>query len=118
DYDLTIGPDGVIHRDLWLDAQLRGALPQGVPPMFAAEAYERLPGPLVLRPGDSAWQVVRLDQHGLYLLLDANPVRAFQMSAQVSTNTTSVGGQVAIGACGQRALLKQTMERSALPLHA
>ena len=116
DYDLTVGPEGVIHQDLWLDAQLRGILPPNVNPTMPGEAYERLAGPMILHPGDVAWQVVRLDQHGLFLLIDANPVRAFQITAMVSTNTISVGGQVTIGACGTRAQMSRLMERSAFPL--
>src|SRR5829696_2575027 len=68
-FALTLGPDGVIHPDLWLDAMLRGAEQR----TFPAEAYERLAGPMVLKPGETASVVVRLDQRGLGAILEQYP---------------------------------------------
>jgi hypothetical protein len=107
-FALTLGPDGVLHSDVWLDAMLRGAQQQ----QFPAEAYERLAGPMVLKPGDKASAVVRLDQRGLAGVLEQFPNAAFQIGAAVMTNPTTVGGNVTIGAAGQRAGMAKLMQRS------
>ncbi|HYO07769.1 MAG TPA: hypothetical protein VER17_02250, partial [Tepidisphaeraceae bacterium] len=106
-YPLTLGPDGVIRPDLWLDAQLKGAQPH----VFPAEAYNRLAGPLVLEKGDSASAVVRLDQRGLAAVLEQFPNAAFQITAMVMTNPTTLGGNIAMGPGGARAGLSRLMER-------
>ena len=99
--DITVGPQGVIHQDLWFDAHLRGIHQHS----FPNEAFHRFAGTMVLKPGGSVEQVVRLDQRGLLEALESNPVAAFQITAMVMTNPTTIGGQVAVGPCGQRAAL-------------
>jgi hypothetical protein len=112
DQPLTVGPDGVIHRDLWLDAQLRGAQQA----TFSAEAYGQLAGAMVLKPKDSASQDVRLDQRGLANILEQYPTSTFQMTAMVMTNPTTMGGQVAQGPAGNRAMLSTLMARNGSPV--
>lgn len=111
DFDITIGPEGVIHPDLWFDAQLRGAQPQ----TFPAEAYARIAGPMVLKPGKMTSQTVRLDQRALAALLEY-PVTSFQITAVVITNPATIGGQVNIGPAGNRAPLSKLMERVGAPI--
>src|SRR5207237_7252038 len=38
DYDLTMGPEGVIHPDLWFDAQLKGVAAEILP----WESFDRM----------------------------------------------------------------------------
>jgi hypothetical protein len=71
---------------------------------------------MVLKPGASISQVVRLDQRALLEALESNPVAAFQITAMVMTNPTTVGGQVTIGPCGQRVPMAKLMERMSMPM--
>jgi tetratricopeptide (TPR) repeat protein len=111
-YPLTVGPEGVIHQDLWLDAQLRGVSPR----TFPAEAYQRLGGSFVLMPKQSVEQVVRLDQNQLAAALESNPRSSFQIGATVITNPTTMNGQIRIGPCGARASMGGLIERQGLPI--
>lgn len=106
-YPLTVGPDGIIHPDLWIDAQMRGAVRQ----MFPAEAYARIGGPLVLLPkSQPITQVVRLDQGALARQLD-QPAVPFTVTAAVMTNPMFAGGSVGLGPAGQTTRLTKLMER-------
>lgn len=107
-FPLTMGKEGVIHNDLWLDAQLRGVQMR----QFPAEAYALLAGPLVLLPNDVVKQVIRLDQTQLGGFLDSFPTGAFQLTAYVMTNPVSIDGGVARGPAGQQATLSKLMERA------
>jgi len=109
---LTVGPDGVIHQDLWLDAQTRGVQPH----FFPAEAFARLGGPMVLRPQSSMSQVVRLDQAQLLAMLERFPTAHFQIMASVMTNPTTVAGQVRPGPAGNQVTLSKLMERRGAPV--
>jgi tetratricopeptide (TPR) repeat protein len=111
EYPLTVGPEGVIHPDLWLDAQLRGIAPQ----VFPAEAYGRIAGPLVLLPRETLYQIVRLDQNLLLRQLEDYPAASFQISAMVMTNPATIGGQVAKGPAGHQAISK-LFERAGVPI--
>ena len=106
-FPLTLGPEGVVRQDLWFDAQLRGAQQQ----VFPAEAYHRFGGPLVLQPGESFKQIVRLDQRALAQYLEY-PITSFQITAVVITNPTTMGGHVTIGPGGNRATLSKMIERT------
>jgi tetratricopeptide (TPR) repeat protein len=112
EFPLTIGPDGVIHQDLWFDARTRGVQPQQYP----AEAFARLSGPLVLRPRESISQIVRLDQTQLALTLEQYPTANFQIEASVLTNPTTVGGSLSQGPASIRATLTKMMERRGAPI--
>jgi tetratricopeptide (TPR) repeat protein len=112
DFPLTIGSDGVIHQDLWLNAQLRGMASQA----FPAEAFSRLSGPLVLLPKDTVSQTVRLDQGPLARQLDGFPAASFQISADVMTNPTTVGGAIGMGPAGRSTQVTKLMERTGSPV--
>jgi tetratricopeptide (TPR) repeat protein len=87
-YPITVGPEGIIRNDLWFDAQLRGLVQQTV----MGAAYERITQMLVLKPGDSVTQTVRLDQGQLAQVLSANPNPAITFYGQVRTNPRGDGG--------------------------
>ena len=82
DYPITIGPDGVLHSDLWFDAFFRGMTQQG----FPGTAIDRLAGPLVLQPSATAVQDVRIDQGALSGALQTSPLPSLQLVVQVRTN--------------------------------
>jgi tetratricopeptide (TPR) repeat protein len=112
DRPLTLGDDGVIHRDLWVDAQLRGLNQQPIP----AIAYERLGGYLVLRPGQSTSRLVRIDQGVLDNFLKSNPRVAIQLSASVITNPVLTSSGSNPGPAGQRTQLSRLIQRNGFPL--
>ncbi len=108
DADLSIGSDGVIHTDLWLDAQLRG-MAQESPP---ASGYDRLWGAVVLKRGQSLSQVVRVDQGPLLDLFEQNPSSTFQISASVMCNPVGTAQQQVVpGPAGQKVRFDRIMER-------
>jgi hypothetical protein len=112
DYPLTMGPEGVIHPDIWFDAQTRGVQQQ----VFPAEAFARLAGPMVIPPKQSISQIVRLDQAQLLSTLERFPTANFQISAMAMTNPTTVNGQVDHGPAGVRVQLAKLMERRGAPI--
>ncbi len=114
DFDLTIGNNGVIHPDLWLDAQLRGANQQ----VLASEAFDRITKRLVLPARQSMSQVVRLDTAQLTLVLLGQPQKFFQISAMCMTNPISIGGQISNGPAGYRVQMTKLMERTAAPFQS
>jgi tetratricopeptide (TPR) repeat protein len=107
DQDLTIGEDGVIHPDLWIDAQLRGLHQQAMP----AVAYARLGDRLILHPGESITRRVRVDQGALENFLKSDPGEPIQVAAGVTTNPVIGNGGAAPGPAGQRAELSSIFQR-------
>ncbi|MCY2954117.1 MAG: hypothetical protein NTU53_19435 [Planctomycetota bacterium] len=105
EYDLTIGSEGIIKPDLWIDAQLQGAN-RGIIP---GACIERLTDVLVLKPRQSITRVVRVDQNDLSLQLRQNPALAIILSITLRTNVISPG---VCGACGQAASSTRLIERS------
>jgi tetratricopeptide (TPR) repeat protein len=87
-FDLTIGPEGVIKNDLWFDVQLRGLVQRSI----VGVAYERLGQALVLKPGASISQTVRLDQGKLAEAMVHFPNPALTFYAYVRTNPRGEGG--------------------------
>jgi tetratricopeptide (TPR) repeat protein len=86
-YEITIGAEGVIHNDLWFDAQLRGLFQKQI----TGAAYERLSQVLVLKPGQTVTQTVRLDQGQLAEVLTLNVGPAITFTGQVRTNPRGDG---------------------------
>jgi hypothetical protein len=86
-FDLTVGPEGVIRNDLWFDAQLRGLIQQTV----TGAAYERLSQALVIKPGHTISQTVRMDQGQLGQILAGNPGPALTFDGHVRTNPRANG---------------------------
>jgi hypothetical protein len=111
DFDLTVGPDGIIRTDLWLDAQLRGIANQP----FPGVAFDRLSGPIVLGAKKSMSQIVRASQGSLAQYLQQNPTPSIQLSFTVLTNPITRGGQVEPGPAGQRITSARLVERRGTP---
>jgi tetratricopeptide (TPR) repeat protein len=108
-YNLTIGAEGVIHPDLWFDAGLRGLVQQQV----VGAAYERIAGPLVLKPGQFVTQRVRLDQGSLLAELVSRPQPSITFFASVRTNPRGEGG---CGPCGYGVPFNSITERGSFAL--
>lgn len=109
DYDLTIGPEGVIHSDLWFDARLRGGIDQVVPGV----AYDRIADAGVLRSRQSISQVVRIDQGQLGQFLSTNPAISVQVATGVMTNPQPAQNGLMAGPAGYRVQFPRLMERVA-----
>lgn len=111
-YDLSIGPDGVLKPDLWLDAQLRGIAAQNI----QGAAYDRLANTMVLRRGKRVEQIVRVDQGDFARLMNTNPTLSIQAFISVTTNpVTSMKGLVS-GPAGQRFQMPRIVERKGTPV--
>ncbi|HEY7116397.1 MAG TPA: hypothetical protein VH475_07420 [Tepidisphaeraceae bacterium] len=109
-YDITIGPEGVIRNDLWFDAQLRGLVQQ----MITGAAYERIGQVLVLKPGQTISQNVRLDQGQLAQVLNRYPNPTLSFYGLVRTNPRGDGGS---GPCGYGVPFSSITERTGFPLN-
>ncbi|MDQ3440174.1 MAG: hypothetical protein M3478_07465, partial [Planctomycetota bacterium] len=114
EFDLTVGPDGIIRSDLWIDAQLRGIANQA----FPGVAFDRLSGPVVLPAKKAMSQVILASQGPLAGFLAANPTPSFQMSFTVMTNPSSARGAVEPGPAGQRVTGGRLVERRGTPNNA
>ena len=116
DFDLTVGPDGILHPDLWFDAQLRGASQQ----VLQSESFDRITKRLVLPAKQSMSQVARLDTAALSGLLLSNPQKSFQLTAIVMTNPVTIQGQVTWGMAGYREPMpnERMLERQGAPILA
>jgi tetratricopeptide (TPR) repeat protein len=113
DNDLTIGSDGLLHRDLWMNAQVRGAQEQ----QFGGTAYDRIAGPLVLKGRQGTTQIVRLDQGVLAQFLAANPGIAAEVTGSLVTNPAPGGsGQITVGPGGYAVQFSKIFSRTAAPL--
>jgi hypothetical protein len=111
DYELTVGPDGVLRPDLWFDAKLGGLANRE----FPGVAYDRIARWVVI-PGKTRFdQLVRLDQGDLGQVLSSNPSASTQVLASVVTNPVATANGVAPGAAGNRAPFK-AISRAGFPL--
>lgn len=109
DYDLTVGPDGVIRPDLWFDARLRGGIDQQV----AGVAFDRIADAGVLKARQSISQTVRLDQDMFGRSLAQNPSMSVQVYAGVMTNPQPAQNGLSAGPAGYRVQFPRVMERQA-----
>jgi hypothetical protein len=114
EHDLTVGPDGIIRSDLWIDGQLRGIANQP----FPGVAFDRLAGPVVLPAKKAITQVVRVSQGALADYLATNPTASIQLNFTAMTNPTGLGGQVQPGPAGQRVPSSRLVERRGTPNNA
>jgi hypothetical protein len=111
-YDLSVGPDGVLKPDLWLDAQLRGIAAQNI----QGAAYDRLANTMVLRKGQRIEQIVRIDQGDFARLLNTNPTLSIQAFISVTTNPESSMQGLVSGPAGQRFQMPRIVERKGTPV--
>lgn len=89
-FDLTIGPEGMIHNDLWFDVLMRGLVQKVV----TGAAYDRLSQVLVLKPGESMTQSIRIDQGQLSEVLVGNPNPSLTFYGRIRTNPRGEGGTI------------------------
>ena len=112
DYDLTIGTDGVIRPDLWLDAKITGLVNKS----FPGVAYDRIARQVVLKARDYAVQYVRVDQGALADALEQNPSASAQVNASVLLNPSPTASGVGPGPAGQRKTFSRSFVRSGFAL--
>jgi hypothetical protein len=112
DYDLTIGTDGVIRPDLWVDARISGLLSQNYPGV----AYDRVARYVVLPARQTLVQIIRIDQGLLGDTLDQNPSASAQVTANVLVNPAPTTGGVGPGPAGQRKTFSKNFVRSGFAL--
>jgi len=108
EFDITIGPDGVVRNDLWIDAQMPLPSPQN----FPGTAYDRITQQIVLRARQTMSQVVRVDQGALAKALNDNPTVPQQIWVTVLTNPISTPTGVGAGAGGYRVQLTKMIARA------
>jgi tetratricopeptide (TPR) repeat protein len=90
-YDLSIGPDGVIGTDVWINVQLTGLRQANLPGATVHEITEQM----VLRPRQSLSAVVRIDHGPLAGILAEEPVAPVTLLVAAVTNPlTRLCGQV------------------------
>jgi hypothetical protein len=111
-YDLTIGPNGAIRPDLWVDVQIKGLAQQ----FIAGVAYERMGKQVLLKPKQSISQSLRIDQGPLAVLMTRNPQVELPLFFSIVTNPLSQQGGIAPGPCGQRQQFLKVVTRAAAPL--
>jgi tetratricopeptide (TPR) repeat protein len=111
-HPITIGAEGSLHPEIWVDAQLRGVHQQQLP----AVAFDRLAGPLVLRPRQILTQVIRADQGQLNQMLMSTPLPTVQMAFRVTTNPMVVSGGIGAGPAGQSVAATRLAQRDGMAL--
>lgn len=112
DYDLTIGPEGIIRPDLWFDARMSGLMSAS----FPGVAYDRIAGKVVLRARETATQMVRIDQGALADALERNPSASAQVHANVLTNPVPTPSGIGPGPAGLRRGFNKAFVRSGFAL--
>jgi hypothetical protein len=95
-YDLFIGPQGLIQPHLWFNAQLHGIVNE----QFPGVDYDRIANDTVLRPNATITQIVRLDRGDLGDAMRQSPNGSIIVSGSVITNPLSLSGNVSIGPGG------------------
>ena len=112
DFDLTIGPEGVIRPDLWFDAKMVGLVNRS----FPGVAYDRITGHVVLPARGVIQQGVRIDQGALDEVLEQNPSASAQINANVLTNPVPLQSGIGPGPAGQRRGFNKSFVRSGFSL--
>ncbi len=108
EFDITMGTDGVLHSDLWIDASMPIPNPQN----FPGAAYDRITKQLVLRAKQSVNQVIRVDRGALAAAMNANPTAPQQVWVTVVTNPAATQGGVGAGPGGYRVQLSKMVARA------
>jgi hypothetical protein len=112
-HDLTVGAEGVIRQDLWIDVQVKGVAQQHIPGV----AFERIGQRLVLKPKQSITKTVRVDQGGLAVLLTRNPQVEMPLYFSILTNPLAQASGIAPGPAGQRQQFLRVVARRGSPLN-
>lgn len=111
-FPITIAQDGALRPDLWFDLQLRGLVQQGI----QGVTFERLGRVVVLQPGQSTSQVLRVDQGQVSTLLNSNPSVSIPLYFSVFTNPITLPTGISPGPGGQRVQFTRVVNRVATPL--
>jgi hypothetical protein len=113
-YDIFIGPAGLLQPHLWFNAQAKGIVTQSYPGVV----YDRIANVMVLRPKATASQVIRLDQGELGEALLQRPNGSIIVSGTVLTNPMTLSGGVAIGPGGFAVQFTRNYVRPPSDLHS
>jgi hypothetical protein len=111
-YDITVGPNGTIRSDIWIDCQVRGLAPTYV----TGAAFDRLGRRMVLHPREEIQQIVRVDQGALAQNLQGRPNLGFPLYFNLFTNPVTMATGISPGPAGQRQQFTKVIERSPAPL--
>jgi hypothetical protein len=111
--DITIGPDGALRQDIWVDGQIKGIARQ----YLTGVAFERLGGKMLIKPKDTVTQTLRLDENQLGTLLAVNPTVELPLYFSVFTNPVTLTSAVVPGPGGYRVQFTKVVERGASPLN-
>lgn len=109
-FDITIGAEGTIKPDIWVDVRL--TRPEAR--TMAGVAFDRMSSRLVLRPGESVSQLMRVDSGPVGNLLTLNPMLEIPLYYAMLTNPTTMQGVVP-GPGGYRVQFQRVLVRSAAP---
>jgi tetratricopeptide (TPR) repeat protein len=112
EFPITIAQDGALRPDLWFDLQLRGLVQQGI----QGVTFDRLGQVLVLQPGKTVSQVLRVDQGQVSSLLNSNPSVSIPLYFSVFTNPITLPTGISPGPGGQRVQFTRVVNRIATPL--
>jgi tetratricopeptide (TPR) repeat protein len=113
EFDIAVGPDGVLKPDLWFNAQLRGMVQE----QLTGVTYDRLSDVMVLRAKQSVTQDVRIDRGPLATLLASNPTPSVQAFVSVVTNPVATERGIEPGAAGTRVSFPRIFARSPFPIN-
>ncbi len=95
-YDLFIGPEGLIQPHLWFNAELSGIITEQYPGVD----YDRIANDTVLRPNGTMTQIIRFDRGDLADAMRQSANGSIIVSGSVITNPISTSGKVSIGPGG------------------
>jgi tetratricopeptide (TPR) repeat protein len=122
-YDLPIGPDGVIKPDLWFDGRISLTRDR----LFPMCGTDKVANGLVLKAKSSITQVVRVDQGTLAVALRERPAGSVNLYMTVMTNplvqfgppdaANPSGMRVVAGPGGVRRQFNNTLIRGGLPIN-
>jgi hypothetical protein len=113
-YEITIGANGALRPDLWFDLQLKGLVQQA----FQGITFDRLGQRVLLKPGETVSQIVRLDQGQLTGYLQGNPAVQVPMFFSVFTNPITLQTGISPGPGGQRQQLSKVVTRAPSALNS
>lgn len=113
DFELSVGPDGVIHPGLWFDARIAGVMNNQTLPGCA---FEQIRQRRVLHGNSSISQVIRLDAYSMLPLFDSNPAVSFDVTFYITSNPIPVQDKdgnptVIAGAAGMKQAFTRVMQR-------
>lgn len=113
EFDLPIGPEGIIKPDLWFDSRVS----LGEERLFPMTAYDKVSGPLVLKRKSSASQQVRVDHGEMARALRERPAASVNVFMTVMTNPmVRADYRVIAGPGGVRQQFSRSLIRGGMPV--